>query len=133
MSRTITNPPALHDPRPFGYSHVVSAPGEPVFIAGQYGSDANGAVVSADFADQVERAIENLRAALASVGLGVENVVRIGTYIVDHDEQKLETLLDALKRTWGDDLPAQTLIGVASLALPGMLFEIDAIAVRDHT
>lgn len=133
VARTITNPPALHDPRPFGYSHVVSAPGETVFIAGQYGSDKTGAVVSPEFAAQVDQAIENLRAALASVGLGVEHVVRIGTYIVDHDEQKLETLLDALKRTWGDDLPAQTLIGVAKLALPGMLFEIDAIAVRDNS
>ncbi|UFR07665.1 hypothetical protein KBP30_38005 [Streptomyces sp. Go40/10] len=31
---------------------------------------------------------------------------------------------------FGDRLPARTLSGVASLALPGMLFEVDAVAVR---
>ncbi|WP_234330860.1 hypothetical protein [Streptomyces sp. NRRL F-4474] len=35
-----------------------------------------------------------------------------------------------LHATWGTERPAQTLIGVAAPALPGMLFEIDAVAVR---
>ncbi|PPS77204.1 MULTISPECIES: RidA family protein [Streptomyces] len=128
--RTITNPATLHDPTPFGYSHAVSASGETVFIGGQYASDATGAPVPGDFAAQVELAFDRLRSALEKVGLGYEHVVRLGTFIVDHDLGKLETLGKALHARFGERLPAQTLSGVASLALPGMLFEVDAVAVR---
>ncbi|MGA5098530.1 RidA family protein [Streptomyces lavendulocolor] len=128
--RTITNPGTLHDPAPFGYSHAVSAPGELVFIAGQYASDGTGAPVPGDFAAQVELSLGNLRHALEGVGLGFEHVVRLGSYVVDHDPGKLEILGKALHAAFGERLPAQTLSGVAALALPGMLFEIDAVAVR---
>ncbi|MBT2440790.1 RidA family protein [Streptomyces sp. ISL-36] len=120
----------MHDPAPFGYSHAASAPGELVFIGGQYASDANGAPVPGDFAAQVALSFTNLRLALEGVGLGFEHVVRLGSYIVDHDLGKLEILGKALHGAFGGRLPAQTLSGVASLALPGMLFEIDAVAVR---
>ncbi|MFE9622324.1 RidA family protein [Streptomyces sp. NPDC052016] len=128
--RTITNPPTLHDPTPFGYSHAVSAPGELVFIAGQYASDASGAPVPGDFAAQVELAFDRLESALAGVGLGLRHVVRLGSFVVDHDPGKLAALGKALHARFGERLPAQTLSGVASLALPGMLFEVDAVAVR---
>ncbi|MER6180360.1 RidA family protein [Streptomyces sp. NPDC001652] len=128
--RTITNPPALHDPTPFGYSHAVSAPGELVFVAGQYASDPTGAPVPGDFAAQVELAFDRLHAALEGVGLGFEHVVRLGSFIVDHDLAKLEILGKALHARFGGRLPAQTLSGVAALALPGMLFEVDAVAAR---
>ncbi|MEW1698111.1 RidA family protein [Streptomyces sp. NPDC091278] len=128
--RVITNPGTLHDPTPFGYAHAVSAPGELVFIAGQYASDATGAPVPGDFADQVELSLTRLRQALEGVGLGPEHVVRLGSYVVGHDLAKLEVLGAALRAHFGDRLPAQTLSGVAALALPGMLFEIDAVAVR---
>ncbi|MHC5905876.1 RidA family protein [Streptomyces sp. S6] len=129
-ARTIGNPPALHDPTPFGYAHTVSAPGELVFVAGQYASDEHGSPVPGDFAAQVELAFDRLRTALEAVGLGYEHVVRLGTFVVDHDLAKLEALGKVLHARFGDRLPAQTLSGVASLALPGMLFEVDAIAVR---
>jgi enamine deaminase RidA (YjgF/YER057c/UK114 family) len=128
--RTVTNPPALHDPTPFGYSHAVCAPGELVFIAGQYASDASGAPVPGDFAAQVDLAFDRLETALAGVGLGLRHVVRLGTFVVDHDLGKLEVLGKALHARFGDRPPAQTLSGVAALALPGMLFEVDAVAVR---
>ncbi|WP_234439354.1 MULTISPECIES: RidA family protein [Streptomyces] len=128
--RVITNPATLHDPTPFGYSHAVSAPGELVFIAGQYASDPGGAPVPGDFAAQVELSFDRLGRALEGVGLGFEHVVRLGSYIVDHDLAKLEVLGEALHAHFGERLPAQTLSGVATLALPGMLFEVDAVAVR---
>jgi enamine deaminase RidA (YjgF/YER057c/UK114 family) len=130
MTPTIVNPTELHDPTGFGYSHTASAPGELVFIAGQYGSDETGETASKDFAAQVERSFENVGTALRAVGLDYTHVVRIGTYIVDHDHDKLEILVDAVRRIWGDRPPAQTLVGVAALALPDMLFEVEAVATR---
>jgi enamine deaminase RidA (YjgF/YER057c/UK114 family) len=40
-------------------------------------------------------------------------------------------MTEAVKRTFGDALPAQTLVPVPRLALDGMLFEVDAVAVLD--
>jgi enamine deaminase RidA (YjgF/YER057c/UK114 family) len=127
---TIVNPPELHDPVPFGYSHIATARGELVLIGGQYGSDPTGQPVPGGFAAHVETAFAHLGTALAAVGLGYRDVARIGTYIVDHDLDKLAVVGAHLHRIWGDRPPAQTLIGVSALALPGMLFEVDAVAVR---
>ncbi|MFF9321465.1 hypothetical protein ACF1BP_27850 [Streptomyces sp. NPDC014735] len=46
------------------------------------------------------------------------------------DDARLEILGKALHARFRDRLPARTLTGAASLAMPGMLFEIEAVAVR---
>lgn len=129
MPHSIINPEGLHDPVGFGYSHLSRASGELVFVAGQYASDDNGDVTSADFAEQVRRSLANLRTALRAAGLDYGNVVQLRTHIVGHDADKLAVITRQIGEIWGDRPPTQTLIGVAALALPGMLFEVDAIAV----
>ncbi|QIS09439.1 RidA family protein [Nocardia arthritidis] len=130
MTIEISNPAELHDPTGFGYSHVARVRGELVFIAGQYDSDAEGHTTSDDFAVQVDRAFANLGVALRSVGLDYPDVAQLRSHIVDHDLDKLAVLGRKIAELWGDRPPTQTLSGVAALALPGMLFEVDAIAVR---
>ena len=130
MAHTILNPDGLHDPTGLGYSHVALTAGDLVFIAGQYASDADGQVTLLDFAEQVDRSLDNLRTALTAVGLDYEDVVQLRTHIVEHDAAKLEVLANRITRIWGSRPPTQTLAGVAALALPALLFEIDAIAVR---
>lgn len=130
MTIGITNPEGLHDPTHFGYSHVATARGEVVAIAGQYASDAEGGVAAEDFAAQVELALANLGTALRAAGVDHSHVIKLNTSIVDHSPERLETLARRITGIWGDRPPPQTLLGVASLALPGMLFEIDALAVR---
>ncbi|WP_269318618.1 MULTISPECIES: hypothetical protein [unclassified Halomonas] len=43
----------------------------------------------------------------------------------------LEVMTRYVKETFGDALPAQTLVPVPRLALDGMLFEVDATAVLE--
>ncbi|MGC7100161.1 RidA family protein [Amycolatopsis lurida] len=129
MSHTITNPGGLADPVPYGYSHVARTPGGLVFVAGQWAADPGGHLIEGDFAAQVRQSFANLKIALAAEGLDFGSVVRLGTYIVDHNEEKLTVLGTQIAEIWGDRPPTQTLLGVAKLALPGMLFEVDAVAV----
>lgn len=131
-AHTFVNPVGLHDPVPFGYSHTAAVPAgaELVLIAGQYGSGPDGAVVSADFDGQVRQAFRNLATALAAHGLGLGDVVRLRTYVVDHDFAKLGVISGVVKESWGDRPPLQTLVGVAALAAPDVLFEVEAEAAR---
>ncbi|MFI2477233.1 RidA family protein [Nocardia xishanensis] len=130
MTIEISNPAELHDPTGFGYSHVARVSGELVLIAGQYDSDVEGHTTTEDFAGQVDRAFANLGIALRSAGLGYPDVAQLRTFIVDHDLDKLTVLGKKIAEIWGERPPTQTLLGVAALALPGMLFEVDALAVR---
>ncbi|MEV6561266.1 Rid family hydrolase [Nocardia sp. NPDC051756] len=130
MGIEISNPAGLHDPTGFGYSHVARVSGELVLIAGQYDSDGEGHTTSTDFAVQVDNAFANLGIALRSVGLDFADVAQLRTFIVDHDLDKLAVIGKKIGEIWGERPPVQTLNGVAALALPGMLFEVDAVAVR---
>jgi enamine deaminase RidA (YjgF/YER057c/UK114 family) len=132
MAHAIVNPDGLHDPVPFGYSHTATVPAgaELVLVAGQYGSGPDGAVVSPDFTEQVKQTFRNIGVALAAHGLDLSHVVQLRTYVVNHDVSKLGPIAGAVQESWGTKPPTQTLIGVASLAAPDVLFEVEALAAR---
>jgi enamine deaminase RidA (YjgF/YER057c/UK114 family) len=122
------NPPGLT--KPTGYTHVVlAADGRTVYIAGQVAFDSTGALVGAgDFRAQAERVFANLRIALASVNATFSDVVKTTTFVTDVANAA------ALREIRGKYLdparpPANSLIGVARLARPELLLEIEAVAV----
>ena len=129
MSHTIVDPAGLHDPVPFGYSHTATIPAgtELVIVAGQYGSSTDGAVVSTDFTEQVQQAFHNLGVALAA---HVSHVVQLRTYVVNPDFDQLGAIAQAVRGGCGANPPTQTVIGVAGLAMPDILFEVEAVAAR---
>ena len=116
--------------KPPGYSHVVevTGPGRIVYFAGQLGMDRLGKM-GANTREQVELAFENLKAALASVGAGFEHVVKVNNYVVNIGANiaMFREIRDKYVNTSAP--PASTTIGVPELALPGALFEIEAVAI----
>ena len=70
--------------------------------------------------------------ALAAAGSQLRHVAKLTVLVVDHNEARLRVLAAAVERAWGDaPKPACTLIPVPRLALDGMLFEVEALAVAD--
>ena len=118
--------------KPPGYTSVVETqgPGRTVYIAGQLGLDLDNKLAGepGDFRAQATKAIENLEAALASVGAKITDVVKINNYLTDMSHIAIfrEVRDQAFDMTAP---PASTTVAISQLARPGALFEIEAIAV----
>jgi enamine deaminase RidA (YjgF/YER057c/UK114 family) len=124
------NPPGLS--KPPGYSHVVevAGPARMIYIAGQLGLDTEGKVVGApgDFRAQATQAFENLKIALAAVGAGLDDVVKITNYLTDMSH--LSIFRDVRDKYLNVAAPpASTTIEISKFARDGALFEIEAVAL----
>ena len=122
------NPPEL--PPTNGYSHVVVAPaGRLVVVSGQVALDAKGELVGAgDFEAQCVQVHENIKAALASLGLTFKDVIRTDNYITD---RKYLPILRKVRAGYlpADGAPASTLLVVDGLFRPDLLVEVSVEAV----
>jgi enamine deaminase RidA (YjgF/YER057c/UK114 family) len=131
MTLELLNPEGL--PTPASYTQVIAATGSRlVFVAGQVADDAQGNLVgSSDLAAQARQAFGNVGRALAAAGAEPEQVARLTIYVVHHRPEYLPSISEARIAVFGDHKPADTLVGVETLAEPVYLIEVEAIAVID--
>jgi enamine deaminase RidA (YjgF/YER057c/UK114 family) len=131
MTLELINPEDLHTPQ--SYTHAIAATGSRlVFVAGQAADDVQGNLVGpGDLAAQAHQAFANVGRALAAAGATPEQVTRITIYVVDHRPEYLPVISEARIAVFGDHKPTDVLVGVQTLAEPGYLIEVDAIAVVD--
>ena len=129
--RQLLNPPELH-PAP-GFSHVSIAEGtRVVHLAGQVALDREFGIVGGDdLGEQTTAAMRNVELALTAAGASWDDVVRRTIYTLHPTEY--ETITAAIDDvTGGADHPAQTIVGITGLAVPGLLIEIECTAVVGH-
>lgn len=126
--RQLLNPPSLH-PAP-GFSHVaIARGGTVVHFAGQVALASDfGLVGGDDLFEQTRAAMRNLKLAMDAAGVGWDDIVRRTIYTLRPTEY--ETITRAIDDvTGGAEHPAQTIVGVTGLAVPGLLIEIECTAV----
>jgi len=126
--RELINPPDLH-PAP-GFSHVAVAHGtRVVHFAGQVALAPDFGLLGADdLGEQTKAAMRNLKVAMDAAGVGWDDIVRRTIYTVHPTEY--ETITAAIDEvTGGAEHPAQTIVGITGLAVPGLLIEIECTAV----
>ena len=117
--------------RPSGFSHAVAATGRMVFLAGQTGVDRDGNVADGGVVPQFERALTSLLTALGAAGGLPSDLVSLTIYLTDMaDYQAHAREIGAVwRRLAGTEYPAMAAVGVTRLWLPGLLVEIQGIAV----
>ena len=132
MTLELINPDDL--PTPPTYTHVIVATGNKiVFIAGQEPENAHGNLVSpGDLAAQASQVFANLGRALAACDTRPRQVAKITIYVVHHRPEYLPVIEEARQALFGDHKPADTVVGVDTLARPQYLIEVNAIAVIDR-
>jgi len=112
------------------YTQVVevAAPGRTVYISGQLGTAPDGKLAGRDFRAQAEQVFANLATALASVGAGFFDIVKIDSFLADIAHLPILREVRALHLNPMAP-PASTTIAVSGFALAGALLEVEAIAV----
>ncbi len=136
MKKQHINPENLFPSLQFGFTQVVSTQGgRTIRCSGQTAWDKDLNIVGkGDFAAQTKAVYENVRIALASARAEPRDIVRMRTYIVDYKPEYLEPLGIETAAFFGDHpSPAATLLGVASLAMPEFIIEIEVTAVIEST
>jgi enamine deaminase RidA (YjgF/YER057c/UK114 family) len=135
MAITLVDPEGL--PKVDVYRQVSVATGSKlVFVAGQVARDADGnRIGEGDLVAQIEQCYLNIRTALAEVGASFDDVAKLTIYVVGWTPDKMPLLLEGMSRAaaalGGAPVPPGSLIGVAALAEPDLLVEIEATAVLD--
>jgi enamine deaminase RidA (YjgF/YER057c/UK114 family) len=129
MERDIVNPWQWQDQFGFVQANALSGAERVVFCAGQTSTDADGKALHAgDMRAQVAKALDNLEVVLRQAGLGLADVVRLNYYVTDIQEFFGASDVLAEQFQAAGCRPASTLLGVAALAFPEFMVEIEATA-----
>ena len=96
----------------FGTSHVPLSPavraGDLVFVSGQVPTDKSGQIVAGGIEAQTTQALENVKAALALAGAGMEDVVK--SLVILQDARDFAGMNKVYSSYFPKDPPARSTI-----------------------
>ena len=110
------------------YSQAVRS-GSLLFLSGQIPLDpATGQLVEGDIVAQSRRVFDNLKAVCTAAGTGLDNIVRVGIYLVDLGD--FAAVNAVMAEYFQAPYPARSTIEVSGLPR-GARVEVDAILAFD--
>jgi 2-iminobutanoate/2-iminopropanoate deaminase len=121
-------PRRIHNVRDRGFSAAVVVPLGPkalIFVSGEVGRDASGAIVTGGFEAEARQCFDNLKHALERAGATFKDVVRITAYLTDLGDYPVYAKVR--NEVFGTDWPASASVGVSALLL-GAKLEVEAVA-----
>lgn len=132
MERRVVNPWTWQDQYGFVQANEVAGADRVLYCSGLTSLDAAGQPVhDGDMRAQAVQALDNLEVVLAQAGFALRDVMRLNFYVTDipaflnDGSPAINARLAAASCRY-----VSTLLGVANLALPEHLIEIEATAAR---
>jgi enamine deaminase RidA (YjgF/YER057c/UK114 family) len=123
-----SNPPgAVQPPSRYSQIAVVPAGGDYVFLSGQIGIREDGSIPS-DVVEQIELTWRHIETLLGAEGLTLADVVKVNGFLTSIDH--VAAYKQVRDRLMPEPPPASTVVLVSGFVAPGLLVEIDVIAVR---
>ncbi len=101
-----------------------------LFISGQVALNKEGILIGNDLSSQFRQSLKNVATALAASGSDWQKVAQLRIYVVDLKPEHRFILMMEMDKIFAENpRPANTLIGVQSLARKDLRVEIEALAV----
>jgi enamine deaminase RidA (YjgF/YER057c/UK114 family) len=129
MQRTAVNPWQWSLQFGFNQAELVEGQHKVLQCSGQTSVDSEGAAQhEGDMASQLDLALDNLETVLTEAGMGLSDIVRLNIYTTDVDSLIANFGTIAGRLGEAGARYASTLLGVARLAFPELLVELEATA-----
>ncbi len=130
MERRAVNPVTLSVEMGFNQGEVVSGHARTLYISGQTAMSGDGKPQhDGDMAAQLALSLDNLEAVLGEAGMSLANLVRLNVYTTDVDSLFPHYGVLASRLRGAGVAPTTTMLGVARLAIPGQMVELEGTAV----
>lgn len=127
MKRTAVNPWSWSLRFGYNQAELIEQASRQLVCAGQTAVDRDGNPQHpGDMRSQIGLALDNLEALLDEANMSLASVIRLNVYTTDLDEALKH--FDTLGSRFGsvETFPPMTLLGVSRLAIPQLMFEIEA-------
>lgn len=125
---TRMNPETLPDAGKIGYAQIsIAAPARLAFVSGQVAWQAGGGGVPGSLAAQTGIVVENLRAALEALAACPDDIVQMRIYMTDLRPETQEIAMAKILPFLAGAQPSLTGVGVAALAAPDLLIEVEMV------
>ena len=131
VEKQVINPWSWQDRFGFVQANKVTGAEQVLYCAGQTSVDGDGKPLHVgQMQDQALQAIDNLETVLRAAGFELADIVRLTTYVTDVDAYRQAAPAVGARLGQAGVKPAASLIGVARLALPELLVEVEATAAK---
>ena len=131
MTFKLINPQSLGAPSGYSNGLLTETSGKLLFIAGQIAWNQEHQIVSDDFVEQFDKALENVVTVVGEAGGKASDIARLIIYVTDKQAYVARTreVGERYRKHMGKHFPAMVLVQVAGLLDDAAKVEIEGIAV----